>query len=473
MTFAKTYLLFILSIFSYASFAQGNKNISISFIENDNIASINIDEPQFITAISSLVGVTQAIFDQYPDSNKVLIFITFHKDSELTSEIIAKPEINQNDAERFYAALDTINFPNTKIVDFPILITVNVDGGMNNEAIQQFLPPYQRINSFKNADFYNQLEFIRQWATLKALPVIQAYEQKVDEKFEGVLLLGNALSEIDYSKPIDIESLTSKNPNYWRAMMEMSKGNILIPMTKIALLASQDKLDYARKYAEIFGVFSKKGGVPDTYLKDFNFYLSIFNESLSEKVTIAIELHDDQKYEASIAELDRLLAVYPSAWAMHEKYLSQLSLSLTQNDAADQSKTLWNEARKEIFKINPLYGYELQMGNQKEAYSFYLRQEISKLFASNDNLMKDLYSYADIALKLEDYDFAAHIYWQLFLNDKGNTLGLNRFLYCLEKLGVTELKKNFKGDFKKEFNSIDKQLNSDFKNNDFIQNFKE
>jgi hypothetical protein len=35
---------------------------------------------------------------------------------------------------------------------------------------------------------------------------------------------------------------------------------------------------------------------------------------------------------------------------------------------------------------------------------------------------------------------------------------LTRYLYCLEKLGVTDLKKNFKDDFSAAFARLDREL---------------
>ncbi len=397
--------------------------------------------------------------------------MTFHKDKNCETVIYSNPEIHNNDSERFYAALDTINLPNTFIVDFPLMISFNVEGGMTNKSIQPFLPNYQRLTEYRNGSLSEQLAFINDWSIHKIIPVITAYEKKVDRQFEGVLSLGNALQGTDFSKPIDVAKLTTYNPSYWRAMLEMNKGNQLIPLTKIMLLASQNNLDYARKYSEILVAFSQKGGVADDYLKEFNFNLSVFNETLGDEVEEGIRLHDQQNYVASINKFDSILQVYPnSAWTLHERYLSK-SISHLSNNETEELKGLWNKTRKEIFKINPLYGYDLQMSNQKEAYSYYLRQQIGELFKANGDQNKDLYKYADIALKLKDYDFAAHLYWQLFSRDMENKIGLNRFLYCLEKLGIDEIKKNFKGNFEKEFNSIDKQLNEDFNNNSFIQKF--
>ncbi|MDR3634700.1 MAG: hypothetical protein P4L84_12925, partial [Isosphaeraceae bacterium] len=71
---------------------------------------------------------------------------------------------------------------------------------------------------------------------------------------------------------------------------------------------------------------------------------------------------------------------------------------------------------------------------------------------------EDLVRYADIALDLDQHAFAAHVYWDAVTSidpkfyPKRNLV--EHFLYCIERLGVTGLKENFKGDHAAEFAKI-------------------
>lgn len=47
------------------------------------------------------------------------------------------------------------------------------------------------------------------------------------------------MQKTNFSEIQNIEKLTSKNKNYWRATMEMNIGNQLVPITKIFTLVSQ------------------------------------------------------------------------------------------------------------------------------------------------------------------------------------------------------------------------------------------
>ncbi len=64
----------------------------------------------------------------------------------------------------------------------------------------------------------------------------------------------------------------------------------------------------------------------------------------------------------------------------------------------------------------------------------------------------------DVALDLDQPALASHATWQAVLRSKTAAdmeLRVELFLYGLEKLGVTDIKDNFRGDHKKAFEAID------------------
>ena len=82
----------------------------------------------------------------------------------------------------------------------------------------------------------------------------------------------------------------------------------------------------------------------------------------------------------------------------------------------------------------------------------------------------------DIALDLGAYGYAAEVYWLCFSRikkeDIGNREMLPYCLYCLDKLGVQDIRKNFIGDFDKEFKRIDKERRKQMEENKFYRSFK-
>jgi hypothetical protein len=94
-----------------------------------------------------------------------------------------------------------------------------------------------------------------------------------------------------------------------------------------------------------------------------------------------------------------------------------------------------------------------------EAYDLLLRKEIETLFKEDKQFDRDIVRYADIALELGQPAFAAMVYWKARNSLKPETLKNRKpvedFLYCLERLGVKDLKRNFAGDHAAEFKRID------------------
>ena len=58
------------------------------------------------------------------------------------------------------------------------------------------------------------------------LPVLAHFETNVDSAYAGVLSVGNTVKEGDFLQQAT-ETVTDDNSDYWRATMEMSKGNQL------------------------------------------------------------------------------------------------------------------------------------------------------------------------------------------------------------------------------------------------------
>jgi hypothetical protein len=127
----------------------------------------------------------------------------------------------------------------------------------------------------------------------------------------------------------------------------------------------------------------------------------------------------------------------------------------------DEIDNEWNKSKEIIYACDPLYYMNVRAKSGKEGYLLFRRREINMLFNSEENLKADFVKYADIALDLGNYGFAAQLYWLIVGNfseeDYDNRNILAHYLYCLDKLGDKESIKNFAGDFPTEFGNIEKE----------------
>ena len=114
--------------------------------------------------------------------------------------------------------------------------------------------------------------------------------------------------------------------------------------------------------------------------------------------------------------------------------------------------------RDAILACDPLYEMLAQASGQEDIFRLTRRVEISTLFKDRGKTARDLVSYADIARDLDAYGFAAMLDWNILSavkpEDYGDRELLEDFLYCLEQLGVKDLKENFRGDHAAAFARI-------------------
>ena len=327
-------------------------------------------------------------------------------------------------------------------------------------------------NEYINASISEKLALNKQYAS-EVLPILTAYQTDVDDKFVGVKNFGKQISALNLNSDINTYELTSRNSNYWRATMEMSLGNQLIPTTKIFLLVSQGEIDLALKYIEILRLFSDPKTVANQYLKELDERIYLFNKDLNVVIQKGIVEHDAENYEAAISIYEDVLNQYPnSAWAKYELFYSKNALKLKNKEIDTQTREDWDLIQSDIYKSNPLYTMNVRASNGKEAYLLFKRTEINSLFQNKDNRIADFIQYANIAMDLEVYDFAAQLFWLMTSTKNEEKNLVYKYLYCLEKLGITDLKENFKGDFKKEFKKIENEKEKEMKNSIIYKAFQ-
>ena len=93
--------------------------------------------------------------------------------------------------------------------------------------------------------------------------------------------------------------------------------------------------------------------------------------------------------------------------------------------------------------------------------------ELQDLFKEPERQAEDVIKYADIALDLQEYGFAAILYHHIVFYFepelyKGRNI-LAHYMYCLEKIGITHIKNSFQQDFDLEFKKIEDERQEQMK----------
>lgn len=459
-------------VIGIAAHAQDESNMSIILLGNDEISDINVSDT-FVASISPAINLVEAEFAGVPKDQKIDVYITCHKTGDPTIELRSAPKLDSKREEAFLAKLKALKPENTRLLDVPLLIRINAAEGVA-DVEDQFLH-VKRKAAYEKAGLKQKYLLNKQWATEEVLPVIAAYESIVDDKFAGVKSFGSKVAATNFNGVADVAKLTSNNPDYWRAVMEMSPGNQLIPATKIFALVSQGQLDHAHRYLEMIAFVAAEEPKITGYLNELQWRLRVFDEELGKEVNKGIALHDAGKYKEAVALYQAILKDYPySAWTLYEEYFSQNTMDMESGKIKTGNWTQWEAAKPKVYAASPMYSMDIRATNGKEAYLLFRRHEISTLFGKDADMLADMFEYAEIASDLGVNDFAAQLYWLTFTygKDEMKDRSLHRYLYALEKLGVPQWKKSFEGDFDKIFKAIDKERQKAMEASEGYQSFE-
>ena len=473
----RLFFAFIFSILFIGNYAytQEEPQIGVVFLENDNLAEVNINQESFIEKIGLLIDLVKLEFATIPKDQKVAIHIVAHKEGKPTLKLYAIPSLDPKKQESVLAAIETIQFDNTKMVDFPMAITVNLEDG-NVAAVFEDIPfpEDQRKEDYANGDLAYRYQTTKNWAISEVLPVLSAFELQAEKQFEGVQNIGKLIAKTDFTSTPDHQQLFSANADYWRGVMEMSVGNELISASNIFALIAEGKFDIALDYLQITLFFSDSKSNIEPYLNELYWRLGSYNERLNEEIGKGIAEHDKGNYPQALEIYNRILKTTPnSAWANYELYFTQNEMEIKNGTTKMEDRSNWKKAKLIVYACDPMYGIEVSATNAEEGYTLYRRQEIHELFKVKSEKLADVYKLGDIALDLSVYDYAAQLYWYSFTYSKAeNKMALSKFLYCLEKLGVTGLKDNFNGNHPKEFKAVEKERQKAKEQNIMYKSFK-
>lgn len=466
--------------------AQSLPQVEIQLLSNDQVAELNLDRVAFASWGRLVTNKVDSAFLGDKTKRDVMILITLHTQAEPEVHLHARPAFSDAEMKQAQEAFAHIPSYHTKLLDYSFVYLIRLNGGSGNQAAA-FVPAYEdpkdaSRKAFKRKGLSEKKTELMNWAVTEVLPVLAASEQKVDDKFSGVHYMAKTLNNVcslyDAHKQVpDALSLTDSVPDYWRGVMEMSPGNEIIPLSKVMLLVAEGKFDYAKEYTELIRHFCSDKALATYYINELSWKLEEFNRELNVRARHGVEQHQKGNFQGAIAVYEGVLADYPnSAWLHYELYFSKTQARNAVKKDSLLSQSEWDEARKLIYKLNPLYPLSARASSGKENYQSSRRFELNKLFKDKDKLSQDMEQLADIAFDLESYGYAAEAYWLCFSRlkkaDLDNREMLPYCLYSIEKLGVKEIRKNFQGDFDKEFRRIGKEQKKKMESSPYYKAFR-
>ncbi|HXC04042.1 MAG TPA: hypothetical protein VNZ86_04770 [Bacteroidia bacterium] len=363
--------------------------------------------------------------------------------------------------------------------------------GLNPSEAQNVLAPPSRpaladsqivhMEAFRKASLSEKRTLLINWAQQEVIPILGAYETKVDEKFAGVRYMGDLLHKLSIQGssafPVSVGKVCDSTSSYWRGVMEMSPGNELIPLSKTMLYVANGEFDMAKQMAELLRPFATDKSIATMYIQELSWRLEEFNKELNGRMQRGLELHDAGNYSGALVVYKGINNDYPnSAWVHYEIYYSGNTKDMSEKKDSLESLANWDKSSPLIYHYNPMYPVQARASGGKEGYQMYRRLSQATLFKDKTKFPPDLVTLGDIALDLQAYGYAGEIYWLCFSRIKKEELKgkemLPWFLYTLDKCSIKDLQSNFKGNFEKEFRKIDKQRKKEMEGSAVYRSFK-
>jgi len=456
--------------------------LAVVFVTPDTILAENFPHAATLADwLKPVLTTAESALADAPDVPALLIQITLSPDEPPHYELAGRPVLPDAFAAALHARL--VPLPDLRAPLCKVCVRVQTPGGTASpltEAatfIPRLFPPEETaINGFLATDLAAQYRELRTWARTHALPLLAHHAAASDPQYAGVVATGRAIAALGPDAPIDVARLAYHNPDYWRGVMEMAPGDQLMASLPVFLHAASGEIDQASTLLALVFSFSRDGTLAHQLLGEFAARLGPFRRQLTAEVQSGVAFHDEGRFAEAIARHQRTLAAYPnSAWARYELFFSTVTRDgFGTKKKIKHANKLWDETAPVIFRCNPLYTSQFGATHGKTVGAMLDRLVLHRIANKPpEDFGERIGSFADIALRLEDYGTAGLLYWSAlgtthqikgvsFLNNLPVDLTkddvLARFLYCLEKLGVPQWKSEFEGDFTASFRTLDAAL---------------
>ena len=458
--------LFCITYLSFYSLvvAQADVKLEVEYFTDSMVTVATLDTNYLYPWNKRVLASVKAFLALEKGNHDVMILVTMPKGKPAFVEVSSRPQLNKETTDHLIRRLEALSRPpRSELTEYAYLITATVGKGCENPQLK-FLPkvalPEEKVRAkFEAADLVGKIDLFQNWVIEDVIPVLAFYEDSLRSELKGVNAIGKILKTKAFNDK-SAEELTIANPEYWRATMEIGSGNGLVILSKISIHIAKGEFDLAKRYLDVAQAFPEQNSMALNFYKQFGFRMEWLYDDVREQIRIGKKFQIEGDFESAALHFEAQLKNFPkSADFNFEKYYSR-SLLISEHDP-EYIIQLWKDCKAAVYACDPLYNMNVPAKNSKDLYLMSKRHEINLLFDNQVSISENILEYADIALDLEVYGFAAHMYW-LIIGNKPDAFPerdiLAHYLYCLEKLGDTENIRTFEEEYtRQKFKKIERE----------------
>lgn len=465
--------LLSLGIVRYLPAQQQNVELEVEYFTDNQVTLATLDTAYLYPWNKRVLASIKAFLTIEKGNHDVRILVTMPKGKPAFVEISSRPQLSQERTDHLIRRIESLSRPpRSKLTEYTYLVEAKVGIGCENPQLK-FLPkvalPEEKVQAqFEAADLDGKIKLFQNWILEDIVPVLAYYEDSVRCPLKGVNAIGNILANNSFLEESP-NNLTIENPDYWRASMEIEFGNGLVILSKICMHIANGEFDLAKRYLNIAQAFPEQNSMALSIYNQMNFRMEWLFDDIRSEIRKGKKFQEEGDFQSALIHYEDILKTLPkSAVINYESYYAK-SLLMSEH-TPETIIQLWDDCKQTVYACDPLFNMNIPAKNSKDLYLMSKRHEINLLFTNQASIQENILEYADIALDLEVYGFAAHLYW-LILANKPDAFPerdiLAHYLYCLEKLGDTENIRNFEEEYtRQKFRKIERERKQAMENND-------
>jgi hypothetical protein len=242
----------------------------------------------------------------------------------------------------------------------------------DTEAAGLLDPAVARRNSWEQLPLAEHRRAMMSWARYEALPMLALVSTETESP-AGLQRYAGKILALPPDGPIDVAALTDRSDEYWKALYECHPGDPVVPMFRIALLASQGEHGKAGRYVgairRLVNLRTPARLVLEEYWEQVNAYM-IRLGAKSNEIGRLLESHRyDDARKAAAAQL----AVAPEhVWVRWLMFQIDLTQAIEENGDSDAVRRTWPEVRRTLYSADPLIPIKIPRGQGDDEERFQL-----------------------------------------------------------------------------------------------------
>ncbi|NOQ72574.1 MAG: hypothetical protein GQ574_11260 [Crocinitomix sp.] len=447
--------------------------LDVNFIDHEKLLQHNFDPRTYANYQQAFQDSISLFFNDFKAGQNVKIIQTLDPNLFPFYSFSAKPALHDTVRHALQKTLMSIRPITSLYLPFSSEIIVTINGGCKDRGLDyspQLTNPLKlRQSKYEYGSLQQNFDFLKDWIDLGALPILKKILESDIERRGIQLTIEERKAFATQEDGVDANfiSADARSARYYGAMLKLRLNNSPLIVFRAMETAYSGRISYAQRTLQMVYQFESNNSLLRYVMDAFNWRMNYYLQKEQGLLQNVSSTHNAERDEADLEVIRQILTIN----SMSSNALTRL---FTLVHGTHYAVYPWTTEQINFKASDPMHADTIPALFKEQAYFNSLRASTTEMFIDAETFDDDFPKYAEIALKLGDYDFAADLYWLLenraieALDANAGEYRFRRF-YALHKLNpdATIDKKT-----KRMFKRLDKKLRKAMKRHPRYKNFK-